>query len=122
MPSFIAPDRSFSLTTPTRGGVVLMRPRSVIQSSERWTFSLENLTSPRFAMRRVRGVESPRKFAQYVRTEGWNPVDARLRISNLPKLVRLVGKHSDFNDLQYREGVSPVPATTTIPAAFANIP
>jgi hypothetical protein len=82
---------------------------------------LENLTSPRFAMRRVRGVESPRNFAQYVRTEGRNRVDARLRISNLPKLVRLLGKHSDFNDLQYCEAVSPVPATTRIPTAFANI-
>lgn len=55
---------------------------------------LENLTSPRFAVRRVRGVESPRNFAQYVRTEGWNPVDARLRISNLPKLVRLVSLYN----------------------------
>jgi len=48
----------------------------------------------RFAVRGVRGIESPSRLADYIRTSGWNPVDARPRIDNVPALIRKLGGES----------------------------
>jgi hypothetical protein len=45
----------------------------------------------RLAARRVEGAESPRAFRRFVRTEGWEPVDTRLHVSDVPSLVELLG-------------------------------
>ena len=52
---------------------------------------LENAGRDRFIARRVRGAESPLALAAYVRTKGWTPVDTQLRVSDVPRLVRLFG-------------------------------
>jgi hypothetical protein len=52
---------------------------------------LENHRRPRFAARRVVGAESARAFSNFVRTEGWDPVDAHLKVSDVPSLVKLLG-------------------------------
>lgn len=59
---------------------------------------LENLSKPRFALRRVMAAESPRSLAQYVRTLGWQPVDARLAISDVPNVVRVLGGKHLYGD------------------------
>ena len=46
---------------------------------------------PRFAARRVKGAETPRSLAAFIRTQGWEPVDTHLRVSDVPGLVRLLG-------------------------------
>lgn len=62
---------------------------------------LENTGRNRFATRRVRGAESPLALAAYVRTKGWSPVDTQLRVSDVPRLVRLFGgAHLYGNDLR----------------------
>ena len=62
---------------------------------------LENVARDRFAARRVRGAESPEALAKYVRTKGWTPVDTKLRVSDVPRLVRLFGgAHLYGNDLR----------------------
>jgi hypothetical protein len=62
---------------------------------------LENVGRDRFAARRVRGSESPEALAKYVRTKGWTPVDTQLRVSDVPRLVRLFGgAHLYGNDLR----------------------
>lgn len=62
---------------------------------------LENTGRPRFAARRVRGAESPSALSGYVRTRGWTPVDTQLRVSDVPRLVRLFGgAHLYGNDLR----------------------
>jgi Histidine kinase-, DNA gyrase B-, and HSP90-like ATPase len=62
---------------------------------------LENTARTRFAARRVRGAESPEALAKYVRTKGWTPVDTKLRVSDVPRLVRLFGgAHLYGNDLR----------------------
>jgi hypothetical protein len=62
---------------------------------------LENTGRDRFAARRVRGAESPSALAAYVRTKGWTPVDTQLRVSDVPRLVRLFGgAHLYGNDLR----------------------
>jgi hypothetical protein len=62
---------------------------------------LENVACDRFAARRVRGAESPEALAKYVRTKGWAPIDTKLRVSDVPRLVRLFGgAHLYGNDLR----------------------
>lgn len=62
---------------------------------------LENTSRDRFVARRVRGAESPTALAAYVRTKGWTPVDTQLRVSDVPRLVRLFGGvHLYGNDLR----------------------
>nr|WP_156875641.1 ATP-binding protein [Ornithinimicrobium pekingense] len=46
---------------------------------------------PRFAAKGVRAIEEPRRLAEYIRTENWQPIDARPRINNVPGLVRQLG-------------------------------
>ena len=52
---------------------------------------LLNSERERFAARRVLGAESPSALAEHVRTSGWNPVDAKLKVSDVPHLVQLLG-------------------------------
>lgn len=52
----------------------------------------------RFAARGVRGVESPARLAEYIRTSEWTPIDARPRIENVPALVRKLGGESLYGD------------------------
>jgi hypothetical protein len=53
--------------------------------------ALEDASQCRLRARRVCGVESPQRFSRDVRTEGWDPVDARLRVSDVPRLVQMFG-------------------------------
>jgi Histidine kinase-, DNA gyrase B-, and HSP90-like ATPase len=53
--------------------------------------ALEDASQPRLKARRVRGAESPQELARLVRTEGWEPVDARLKVSDVQSLVRMFG-------------------------------
>jgi histidine kinase/DNA gyrase B/HSP90-like ATPase len=59
---------------------------------------LESLHKPQFALRRVMAAESPRNLAQYVRTRGWEPVDARLVISDVPRVIRVLGGKHLYGD------------------------
>ncbi|MFI5935945.1 hypothetical protein [Actinoplanes sp. NPDC051494] len=45
----------------------------------------------RFAARSVAGADSPARFAKYVPTDEWEPIDASLRVSNVPSLVATLG-------------------------------
>jgi hypothetical protein len=53
--------------------------------------ALEDSSQPRFKAHRVRGAESPRDLSHDVCTEGWDPIDTRLRVSNVPNLVKMFG-------------------------------
>jgi hypothetical protein len=50
----------------------------------------ENQRQP-FALRAVRGISDPSRFADYVRTDGWHPVDTSLRISDVASVVENFG-------------------------------
>ncbi|MDY0280479.1 MAG: ATP-binding protein [Salinivirgaceae bacterium] len=41
--------------------------------------------------RRVKGAGSPEILARYVKTHGWRPVDARLQVSDVPRIVENLG-------------------------------
>lgn len=41
--------------------------------------------------RRVKGAGSPESLARSVRTQGWRPVDARLQVSDVPRIVENLG-------------------------------
>ncbi len=62
---------------------------------------LENTRRPRFAVRRARGAESPVACASFIKTKGWTPVDAHLKVSDVPRLVQIFGgAHLYGNDLR----------------------
>jgi hypothetical protein len=46
---------------------------------------------PTFIVDRVRGAESPQWLAKHVRTDGWRPVSAEVRVSDVASIVRLFG-------------------------------
>ena len=41
--------------------------------------------------RRVKGAGSPENFARSVQARGWRPVDARLQVSDVPRIVKTLG-------------------------------
>jgi len=49
---------------------------------------------PRFPVRGVAGADDPGRLAKYVRTEGWIPVEARIRVSNVRDLVKKLVERS----------------------------
>ena len=50
-----------------------------------------DLGRPRFAVRSVAGADSPDRLARYIRTEGWTPIDASLRVSGATELIANLG-------------------------------
>lgn len=49
---------------------------------------------PRMAARSVEGVRDPRQLAKTVRVSGWEPVDARVEVSDVARLVKRLGGDS----------------------------
>jgi hypothetical protein len=46
---------------------------------------------PRFAARSVAGVDLPERLATYVQTDGWLPINASVRVGDLPNLIKSIG-------------------------------
>lgn len=46
---------------------------------------------PRFAARRVYGVEDPNRLVSCIQTDGWLPIDATVHVSDLPRVIKSVG-------------------------------
>ena len=46
---------------------------------------------PRFAARRVTGVEEPNRLVSYVQTDGWLPINATVHVTDLPRVIKSVG-------------------------------
>lgn len=52
---------------------------------------LVDLKRKRLAVRGVAGVDSPSRFAEFIPTLGWMPVDAQVRVTNVAGLVKKLG-------------------------------
>jgi hypothetical protein len=52
----------------------------------------------RFRARRVKGAESSESFAGTIPTQDWRPVDTRLRVSDIPKIVETLGGAKLYGD------------------------
>lgn len=50
-----------------------------------------DLSKPRFTAAAVAGAESPDRFASFVPVDGWEPIDARPRISNTNQVILSLG-------------------------------
>jgi hypothetical protein len=59
---------------------------------------LDESGRPRLAARTVRGVTDPDRLAALVRTDGWLPVDARVRVGDAVSLVRRLGGEQLYGD------------------------
>jgi hypothetical protein len=59
---------------------------------------LADRSRPRFAARSVKGVADPTRLTDLVPTSGWIPVDARVKVTNVPSLVRRLGGEKLYGD------------------------
>lgn len=57
-----------------------------------------DLGKRRFAARAVAGAEDPLRFAEYVPTDSWTPIDASLRVTNVSRVVRQLGGEALYGD------------------------
>lgn len=48
--------------------------------------------------RRVKGIESPEALAKTVQTRGWRPVDARIKVTDVPRIVEALGGAKLYGD------------------------
>ena len=51
----------------------------------------EEFNLPAFTVDRIAGAESPLQLERYIRTAGWRPVSAEVRVSSVEQIVRLFG-------------------------------
>jgi len=65
--------------------------RMIDQQLRRVDALCADLKRPRFAARSIAGADTPARLANYIPTDEWEPVDARLRVSNVPNLVATLG-------------------------------
>jgi Histidine kinase-, DNA gyrase B-, and HSP90-like ATPase len=59
---------------------------------------LDDTHRPLFAARRVEGAESPEAAKKHITTSGWEPVDTRLHISNVERVVEMLGGEQLYGD------------------------
>jgi hypothetical protein len=59
-----------------------------------------DLGRERFAVNGVRGIEDPTRLAASIPTDGWLPVDARVRVGHVAALVGKLGGHELYGDDQ----------------------
>jgi hypothetical protein len=59
---------------------------------------LELCGRDRFAARYARGADSPRALIRDVPTEGWDPIDAHVKVTDVRRLVRMFGGEKLYGD------------------------
>ncbi|MBT3167163.1 ATP-binding protein [Streptomyces sp. Vc74B-19] len=59
---------------------------------------LHDLGRKRLAARAVAGVDSPERFAELFRVQGWRPIDATVKVSDIPSLVGTLGGRQLYGD------------------------
>ncbi|MEU1393631.1 MULTISPECIES: ATP-binding protein [unclassified Nonomuraea] len=46
---------------------------------------------PRFEVRSIAGADAPARLAEHIKTDGWKPIDARLRVTDAVQVVSSIG-------------------------------
>ncbi|UOB11551.1 ATP-binding protein [Streptomyces sp. HP-A2021] len=60
---------------------------------------LHDLGRKRLAARAVAGVDSPERFAELFRVQDWRPIDATVKVSDIPALVGTLGGQQLYGDV-----------------------
>ncbi|WP_406726432.1 ATP-binding protein [Streptomyces sp. GD-15H] len=60
---------------------------------------LHDLGRDRLAARAVAGVDSPERFAELFRVQDWRPIDATVKVSDIPALVGTLGGQQLYGDV-----------------------
>ncbi|MFD7241257.1 HD domain-containing protein [Streptomyces massasporeus] len=60
---------------------------------------LHDLGRSRLAARAVAGVDSPERFAELFRVQNWRPIDATVKVSDIPALVGTLGGQQLYGDV-----------------------
>jgi hypothetical protein len=59
---------------------------------------LSDLKKPRFRARGVERVEDPQRLAELIHTDGWLPIDARVKVSDVASLAARIGGRQLYGD------------------------
>jgi hypothetical protein len=59
---------------------------------------LADLGEPRMAAQAVAAIEEPSRLVRLIPTDGWSPVDTRVRVSDVPSLVERLGGRQLYGD------------------------
>lgn len=59
---------------------------------------LRDLGMPMLALTRVRDIDEPERFAQHVRTTGWHPIRADIKVGDTGSLIELLGGKGLYGD------------------------
>ncbi|WP_306214721.1 HD domain-containing protein [Actinoplanes sp. RD1] len=65
--------------------------RSIDDELRRVDALCADLGRPRFPVRAVAGADSPQRLAKYIHTSGWEPIDAKLRVTDAVGLIANLG-------------------------------
>ena len=62
---------------------------------------LQSADLPRLAVRSVQGARDPHELARWVQVSGWRPVDARVEVSDVARLVSRLGGRALYRDAPF---------------------
>ncbi len=62
---------------------------------------LQSAALPRLAVRSVQGARDPRELARFVEVDGWQPVDAQVRVSDVARVVSRIGGRALYGDVPF---------------------
>lgn len=82
---------SFSLVDASAWWLCLDTLRMIDRELRQVDALLSERALPRFAARRVAGVDAPERLATYIQTTDWHPINAIVQISDLPNIIRSLG-------------------------------
>jgi len=84
-----------------------------------------DLGRPRFSVRSVAGADSPERLALYIRTDRWDPIDARLRVTDATELITNLGGEDLYGrkpEVAVRELVSNAADATSARSVYEESP
>ncbi|MET7567452.1 ATP-binding protein [Streptomyces sp. NPDC005492] len=90
--------RPFSAQDAASWWLALDYLRSIDEELKSVDSLLHDLGRDRLAARAVAGVDSPERFAELFRVQGWRPIDATVKVTDVPALVKTLGGEQLYGD------------------------
>jgi hypothetical protein len=91
---------------PTSEALAWWTGYGLIQNADREIRQVDALLAdtgqPRFAARSVFGADSPERLKETVPTDGWEPLEARVRVSNVAEVAKRLGGENLYGQYSHR--------------------
>ncbi|MFD7023432.1 ATP-binding protein [Promicromonospora sukumoe] len=91
--------RGFSVADAEVWWFALDYLRSIDSELQRVDSFLFDTGEPRMAVRAVAGVDTPERFGQLFTVDGWRPIDASIKVSDIPRLADSLGGRQLYGNL-----------------------